>query len=515
MPVYPYNTLAAEDWLLNPSRRTSKALQSQLLWIHDVSRGPRLKQLQAHARIFVAWADSRFPAEPAAGLLASAAVSPDHLRRALKRVSNALLALAPPLSYAESRKAEHGYLQEHVIPMSRLLNGLLCLDPILHVGDDGDIYGDADADDAIVDPFTAAYVRFATPDSGRAIRDVLKRLRASAEIGGPRKKAGQLVQSATVSPQYRDAISRHAWHAALEEAMRKAVEALNTFVVRKRFDIAASGTSSAQRKFVAACTHLLHMARDGKPLKPWRWARAAGLLQARAEAWLTRDIRHHVKGNQQTPARITLKRRLGFVAQYAALMEGSWRIAEVMTKVAYLKDVCGAIAGVDTGYTKASDPGMGSSPAYLRFAEELAALDRLVLRDGVRDQWQTILRTDVEPVGRFLTAVVMPANRKHAQVHPWAQRDHIETFRKISPRGKSNRSEGSFEDVFLNHCLVPLQRVGLAAQIPADLWRRANELDAAERAGSDAKKVRPLKTYISNKWILNPLGTTLALSTER
>jgi hypothetical protein len=158
---------------------------------------------------------------------------------------------------------------------------------------------------------------------------------------------------------------------------------------------------------------------------------------------------------------------------------------------------------------------MGSGPAYRRFAEELAALDRLVLRDGVRDQWQTILRNDVEPVGRFLTAVVLPANRKHAQVRPWAQRDHIETFRKISPRGKSNRSEGSFEDVFLNHCLVPLQRVGLAAQIPADLWRRANELDAAERAGSDARKVRPLKTYISNKWILNPLGTTLALGTER
>lgn len=293
-----------------------------------------------------------------------------------------------------------------------------------------------------------------------------------------------------------------------------AVEALNTFVVHKRFDKAAPGTSSAQRKFVATSTRLLHMARNGKSIKPWHWARAAALLQVRAEEWLTKDMRHHMKGNKQTPARITLKRRLGFVAQYAALMEGSWQMTAVVTKVEYLKDICYAIADVNTGYAQGNDAVRGDGPAYHRFTAELAALDGLVLRDGVRDQWRSILRNDVEPVGRFITEVVTPSFQKDAQVGPWGQGHYIETFRKISPQGETN-NDTSFEDVFLNHCLVPLQRVGLAAQIPADLWRRANELDAAERAGSDAKKVRPLKTYISNKWILNPLGTTLALGTER
>lgn len=518
MPVYPYNTLATSEWLLNPSRRTNKALREELLWLHDVKRGPRLKQLQAHARLFVAWASSRFPAEPAEGLLACATVSPDHLRRALKRVANALLALAPPLSLSDSKKAENGYLQEHVIPMSGLLNGLMCLDPILHMGDDSGIYVDPDdgEDDTVIDPFTAAYVRFASPESGRAIRSALKRLRASAKTDGARRKVGPIAHSAAARMQHRDAISRRAWHAASEEAMRMAVESLNKFVVQKRFDVAVPGTSSAQRKFVAACTRLLHMARNGKPHKPWRWARAAALLQVRAEVWLTNDIRHHVKGNKQTPARITLKRRLGFVAQYAALMEGSWQMPAVVTKIEYLKDICYAIAGIDAGYRQGDDTRATQGPDYRRFAEELAALDGLVLRDGVREQWCEILRKeDLEPLGQFITDVVTPANARQVQSGPWNQSDRIETFRKISRRAKSNKSEGSFEDVFLNNCLVPLQRVGLAAQIPADLWRRANELEAAERAGSDVRKVRPLKTYISNKWILNPLGTTLALGAER
>lgn len=517
MPRYPYNRLETWTWLDSPDGKKSRGPRPDLLWLHDVKSGPRQTMLQIQARIFVQWADTRFPAFYPAALLTAGVASPDALTREVRRVGAALLACCPPMTLAEHREAMKRPPKDSKSPvllLSRLLNGVMNLDSLIHSGDDKAIFGDVDDDsDCDIDPFTQSYIRYAAPNTGATIRMALKHLRNSSQrcATRPAETTGPIPEDAEFV-QHRDAVSRRAWHAMLEEAMRLAVDELQTAVVADRFHIAVSGTKAAQKDFTAAFRYVCQMARSGRTFRASHWMKAATSLRDKAITWMETDITHHVKSNQQTSKKITLNRAIAFVVQYATLMQGSGRISNAVTPIRYLRDICAAIAGFD-GRVPVDEDKVARATDHDRLAEVLAGMDRRVLSEGVFDGWRDVLEEDADVIGQFIVEVATPKPPKSPQSVRWAKGEYIKTFKKLWPTGKSI-SDGSLDDVFLNRCMVRLQMLGLAAQLPDDLWGRAKKLECAEREGRHAREGKTLARYRGTKWIVNPLGTALAFATD-
>lgn len=517
MPRYPYNRLETWTWLEGPDGKKSQGPRPDLLWLHDVKSGPRLTMVQIQARIFLQWADSRFPAFYPAALLTAGVASPDALTREVRRVGAALLACCPPMTWAEhceAMKRPPKDSKSPVLLLSRLLNGVMNLGPLIYSGDDRALFGDVDDDsDRDIDPFTQSYIRFSAPNAGATIRAALKHLRNSsrrpamrpADTGDPLPEDAEFVQ-------HRDAVSRRAWHTSLEEAMRLAVDELHAVVVADRFHIAVSGTKAAQRDFTAAFRYVCQMARSGRTFRASHWMKAATSLRDKALVWMQTEITHHVKSNQQTSKKITLNRAISFVVQYATLMQGSSRISTAVTPIRYLRDICAAIVGLD-GPVPVDEDKVARATDHDRVAEVLAGMDRRVLSDGVFSGWRNVLDNDGDVIGQFIAEVATPKPPKAPQSVRWAKGEHIETLKKLWPTG-TRITKGSLDDVFLNRCMVPLQMLGLAAQLPDDLWGRAKKLETAEREGLDVRGVKTLARYRGTKWIVNPLGAALAFATD-
>jgi hypothetical protein len=280
------------------------------------------------------------------------------------------------------------------------------------------------------------------------------------------------------------------------------------FVVEEGYHRGRPGTSVVQRKFTSSCRYVRKLAQDRRQLRADSWMKATGWLLKNGRAWIDTEMTHHVKRNKRNPRQISIKRKLAFIGQYATLMQGSWQIASILTQVKYLRRICELIIGVDEPPLKPAGR-RKQTKDHQRFAQELAAMDRLVLREGTRNDWSAALGDNGRAIGGFIAEVVTPSTSGKAQTAPWFSGEYIKTFRKFWASA-GNNNDDSLEDVFVNHCLVPLQQLGLAAQVPDDLSRRASELEVAFREKGDLKEIKPLKTHVGKKWTLNPFGIVLA-----
>jgi hypothetical protein len=517
VPRYPYNRLGL--WVppeANDEHRDD-LLRKELLRLHDVAPGPRLERLQRLAHIILAWADSRFPADYSPALLAAGSVSPGRLKRMLNRMVDAMLALAPPLPRGlHSERIKTMEQDNPILIVSRLLNGLMAVRAIIAMEDDGEIFGGVEEreGDGVIDPFTKAYIRYATPETGASIRRALKHLRS--EMGKRSASADAKAKEANGAEAicHRDAISVRAWHHTLEEAMRLAVGKLKTVVRRNRFDGGANGTSATQRRFVAAVNALDTMARRRRGYTAGQWMKAASRLQADADEWIKKEMQNHVTGSRRESKKISLARSLAFVQQYAALMVGSRSISTAVTPLWYVRDICAALVNVGVGEEKGKKEPQRAARSREEMRKILAYYDSRVVDAGLLEIWRKILGENAVTLGQFIADVTMPKDPRVAQTVRWAQGERFLYFTGLWPSAENNNDE-SLKDVFVNKCLTPLQRVGLAAQIPDDVWQRARELEANARDRDPGQKGKPLARYYSKKWIVNPLGAMLAEPPDR
>jgi hypothetical protein len=362
---------------------------------------------------------------------------------------------------------------------------------------------------ADVGPFAKAYCRYAVPDTAANDRRAWKRLRSPVSertnTGGKQSLPGSHVVS----------ISRRAWHMALEDAMRTAVKDLHKFVVKEKFLRTLPQSTSLQKKFAASCRSLRQTAMRSRAVRAASWMKAARHLHANATAWMTSEMKNYVTRNDKTADMIALNRRLATILQYASLMQGNWEGTEVTAPVRHLRDICAALVGTlrDASLRKPSQKktqsvtkNEGGSSGDPR---RLGMLDEGVLGKDQVDRWRVSLGDKAVVIGKVVAEIVRPTNGVKPQSGPWWRREYIDVFARHWPTAKNNK-RGSLNDAFVNKCLTPLQGLGLAAQIPSDLWRRANELEAVILSGGEVRTVKPLKTSGSHKWILSPLAAVLA-----
>ena len=509
MPKFPYQRLETWGWLSSPAGKHASGSRPDLLWLHDLRSEPKACALRAEARVFVDWADSRFSLQYPQSLLTAAAIDPIALGQFLTRVSRTLLAIAPPLKWTRHREEIRKRCgpKRYETTISFLLNGVTQLEPMLSSGDDNDLFfaRDTDGEAETVDLFGLSYIRYAAPHTGRRIDAAIRHLRSSRSKLPAAKKNVSVDRLAYQRTYDDEAGSRRAWQVVYEEAMRRAVDDLTTFVAKENFNVLDSKTPG-QRAFAGACKRIKHMADAHQRFTPSQWWAAARKLHETTEAWEASDIRRHVTRERRASKQIQLTRRVGFVVQYAALMRGNARLRSIAAQIMYLRDICEQIATI---LGSSDEIPKGSPQKRSKMLPVLAAYDRQVLEAGAEARWQRTLGEHAEAMGRFVESLVTPAHRGSGQSIPWTKGQILDLFRADWP-GAKKLTPGSLDDLVVNKCLGPLQRLGLAAQIPEDLWSRAAAWDAAHRQGGDSKPTKPLRTHISKKWIVCPLAALLA-----
>ncbi len=282
-------------------------------------------------------------------LLTAAAIDPIALGRFLKRVSRALLTIAPPLKWTQHKEEikKRCGPKRYETTISTLLNAVMQLEPMLSSGDDDDLFfaRDTDGEAETADPFSLSYIRYAAPHTGRRIDAAVRHLRSSGKKLPAAEKNASVDRLAYQRTDDDEVGSRRAWQVAYEEAMRRAVDDLTMFVTKANFNLLDSKTRS-QRAFDGACERIKHMADADQRFTPGQWWAAARKLHEATEAWEASDMSRHVTREGRASKRIQLTRRVGFVVQYAALMRGNGRLRGMAAQVMYLRDVCEQIATI-------------------------------------------------------------------------------------------------------------------------------------------------------------------------
>ncbi len=461
---------------------------------------------------FVEWADSRFFRDDPSVFLSAAVVSHGDLQQVLQQVVSELTKIAPRLPADEDKEVGRSLIERITEELSWILEGAESLAMAWMSSVYGDVFDEEDDDgllQADVGPFAKAYLRHVVGDTAANNR------RAWWKLCTQRGEQATVGVVKLLSGSQRSAISRRAWHLALEDAIRVAVTDLHEFVVKKRFLRVLPQSTGVQKKFAASCRMLRKASATKRSIRAASWTKASRVLHANVMAWMTSEMQNHVTRNKKTASKIALNRKLANILQYSTLMQGNWGGGEVTMQVRHLRDICAAIVGTLRG---APSPKTGAEKKRVvkkkqggssSVSRRLKMLDNEVLGKDQVDRWRQFLGDDAIAIGKVVAEIVHPRGGTKPQAAPWWKREYIGVFRKFWPTGENNNDD-SLDDAFVNKCLTPLQGLGLAAQVPEDLWRRANELEGVMRAKGDLQKVKPLKTHIGKKWIVNPFGLVLA-----
>lgn len=442
---------------------------------HSLGGPKNLRNLQRLADFFGAWAASRFRTDCPSMFLAAASVTPDGLRRLLRQVTSAICHQAPPL---HSRQRCH----PHDLPprkdrvywhVCQTLNGFVLLDETFNNRNWG--------------------IQAAAPSiSSKVNRDTVRLAAARSRKQGQTDALFDEINGGALDCDRRKR--------AMHEGLRMAVQSLEDFLENDLCDRPCPRNNPIHSGFIRAVRRVVAASRRLKNSGSVHgFIRDADAMRAVSEGWIETCLPWQKRGRiaNQAKAR-SLRRHVAYVCQYGHLLAGNEVLDDLVNAVVALRLLCEALV---TRLKKL--PGRKQMAPKRPLPPWLfKRYDAEVLKSGLVYGWRQALKDTAKPVGAFSRTL---AKRRISGT--WTRGEYVDLayvekgggVQRIGDGKRlSAKSKRRLLDAFVEDMLVPMQAVGLAAEVPWDyLWANARD-----------PKV-PVKGHEGKKWVANPFGLLL------
>jgi hypothetical protein len=489
---------------LEPFLRAAE--QGQIL-PHQVGLESRqIHDLQRVAQTYLEWVDTRLKPTCPSVFLAAGSVSEDGLRTLLREVTQEVFQIAPPQESASAVGCDAAASrdQQALFAVWQVLNGFVLLEEAVlgHYRPGLRRTGQT----ALERAGLARKPLVSISERDRVVESAVPGLaqeRAAAFIrlltAQYRRKKGASGRGVLVGAEAGRVGTSISRHRVLYEALFRAVEELgDKFITDLLSPVKVHGACGQKELVKVVMDTFSTISRHQNVMRLDEVVEAVGNLRAESETWIAKSLVKQNRGhvvNQRLGK--TLRRHVAYVSQYCWLLLGNRYTDDVIDAAIQLRTLCDALSKALLKL-----PGI-AKPSKDANTDALVKCDNTVLRAGLVSHWHATLGERAGLVGKFCK------HQARVQKDTWLVQDQLEVFESIrksvagtAARGRVSRKPVSDRrrcEAFVEDLLVPMQSVGLAAQVPWDsLWQRLED-PSGELTG-----------HVGKKWVVNPFGLQLA-----
>lgn len=245
------------------------------------------------------------------------------------------------------------------------------------------------------------------------------------------------------------------------------------------------------RRFITAVNEVRRAMTEHDERAPYWWQRAQHELAATYSEWAEHVLAVvEMTSTARQAYRRDLKGWMGYMMQYVVLLQGNASAYELIRMLTYLRAICEKLQH----RLHRLIPVAGDDQARRLAKAVRRDLDRVLVSPDLERQWRIALGDRAKGVGQLIDGIV----GKRGQTKALTRMELLDmpACRDLISANTERASADALDSL-----LVQMQSQGLAAKIPARLFRR---IDAHTPRTGVRRRI-----HVARDWWFNPLGTVL------